>query len=98
MEVTGIGPYIKRGTMKLFIAGTGFSVGDTVTLELTTASGSTTTRSGTVIELASGGCIARIGPRVEDKDITDDDLVEVTVTVTNGSGESDSSSEPGIEE
>ena len=97
MDVTGIGPYIKRGAMKLFISGTGFSEGDTVTLELTSSVGGKTTRSGTVVEIVSGGCIARIGPRAEGKDVVDDDLVDVTVTVTNGS-ESDSTTEPGIEE
>lgn len=103
MDVTGIGPYIKRnGAFKMMIQGTGFARGDTVTLAIRVGgpTGTPITRTGTVLRPVTGGCIANIGPNVgEVKDADyDEDLAEVTVTVTNATGSSTSPMEPGIQE
>lgn len=100
MDVTGIGPYIKRsGEFKMMIQGTGFTERDTVTVTIRVGT-TTTTRTGTVWRVVTGGCIAKIRPNVgEVKDADyDEDLAEVTVTVTNATGSSTSPMEPGIQE
>ena len=100
MDVTGIGPYIKRGAFKIMIQGTGFTVGDAVTLTIRVGT-TIITRTGSVWRLVPGGCIARIGPRFTDEkdEFYDEDLAEVTVTVTNAAGaSSDPVTEPGIQE
>ena len=101
MDVTGIGPYIKRnGAFKMMIQGTGFARGDTVTLAIRVGgpTGTPITRTGTVLRPVTGGCIANIGPNVgEVKDADyDEDLAEVTVTVTSATGSTDSATEPGV--
>ena len=101
MDVTGIGPYIKRtGAFKMMIQGTGFAERDAVTVTIRVGGAVVRELTGTVLRVVTGGCIARIGPRFTDEkdEFYDEDLAEVTVTVTNAAGTPDSIMEPGIQE
>ena len=100
MNVTGMGPYIKRnGAFKIMIQGTGFARGDSVKVDIKVGS-TTTSRTGTVLLPVTGGCIAKIDPHFasEKDEVYDEDLAEVTITVTSATGTTDSAMEPGIQE
>ena len=99
MGITGIGPYIKRnGSFRIMLQGTGYVQHMNVTLSIK-VNGVTTTRHGEVIQIVNGGCIAKIdnNVRTDEEEVYDEDLAEITVTVTNLPNPN-TVTEPGIQE
>ncbi|SRR6056297_2305684 len=102
VKVTGIGPYIKRDATKLFVSGSGFSRGDVVQISiLNLVTRETTIRAGVVESPVTDGYVVRLTPLLNVNDVKplfDDDLAEITVTITNNNNESDDSTQTGIVE